>query len=378
MTSTIHPPATSSGPRRDIRVFGAPLRYIQGPGALEAVGAQAALAGKTALLVADPVVLQLVEPRVRASCEAAGVLLGVVEFTGEVTFAEIERLHVKASELAPSSVIAAGGGKGIDIGKAVARSFGVEVISVPTVASNDAPTSKIFVVYDDAHRLLSVEHMDHNPSAVIVDTTLIACAPRRLLLAGIGDAISKKFEVAQCCAAGGANIYGGMGTLAASALAALCYDMLRANAPAALRAVERQQPDAALENCVEAAVLLSGMCFENGGLSIAHAMTRGLTAVRGARDALHGLQVAYGLLVQLVLEERDLAFVQELVGFYRSIGLPTALADLGVTAPTEAEIQQIAELTMTAPHARNFQRPLDAAQIAAAIHGIEAEQAIAV
>ncbi|MNW14169.1 hypothetical protein D3C71_2123230 [compost metagenome] len=48
-----------------------------------------------------------------------------------------------------------------------------------------------------------------------------------------------------------------------------------------------------------------------------------------------------------------------------------------MTAPTEAEIQQIAELTMTAPHVRNFQRPLDAAQIAAAIHGIEAEQAIA-
>ena len=370
-------PATASVGAPRLRVFGAPLRYIQGPGALDSVGAQAALTGRVALLVADRVVLQLVEDKVRASCDAAGVRLEVALFSGEVTPPEIDRLCDQVRALAPTAVIAAGGGKGIDIGKAVAHALGAEVVSVPTVASNDAPTSKIYVVYDDSHRLLAVEHMDRNPSAVIVDTELIARAPARLLLAGIGDAISKTFEVEQCQRAGGANIYGGAGTLAASALAALCYDMLRANAPAALRAVERQQPDAALENCVEAAVLLSGMCFENGGLSIAHAMTRGLTAVRGARDALHGLQVAYGLLVQLVLEERDLAFVQELVGFYRSIGLPTALADLGVPAPTEAEIQQIAELTMTAPHVRNFQRPLDAAQIAAAIHGIEAEQAIA-
>lgn len=360
-----------------LRVFGAPLRYIQGPGALDSVGAQAALTGKVALLVADRVVLQLVEDKVRASCEAAGVLLGVALFSGEVTPSEIERLCDRARMLAPTAVIAAGGGKGIDIGKAVAHALGTEVISVPTVASNDAPTSKIYVVYDASHRLLSVEHMARNPSAVIVDTELIARAPARLLLAGIGDAISKTFEVAQCQSAGGANIYGGAGTLAASALAALCYDMLRANAPAALHAVERQQPDPALENCVEAAVLLSGMCFENGGLSIAHAMTRGLTAVRGARDALHGLQVAYGLLVQLVLEERDAKFVRELVGFYRGIGLPTSLEDIGVTSPTNAEIRQIAELTMTAPHVRNFLRSLDAAQIAAAIHGIEAEQATA-
>ncbi|MDZ4360013.1 MAG: iron-containing alcohol dehydrogenase, partial [Variovorax sp.] len=150
-------PATASVGAPRLRVFGAPLRYIQGPGALDSVGAQAALTGRVALLVADRVVLQLVEDKVRASCEAAGVRLEVALFSGEVTPPEIDRLCAQVRALAPTAVIAAGGGKGIDIGKAVAHALGAEVVSVPTVASNDAPTSKIYVVYDDSHRLLAVE-----------------------------------------------------------------------------------------------------------------------------------------------------------------------------------------------------------------------------
>jgi len=137
-----------------------------------------------------------------------------------------------------------------------------------------------------------------------VDTALIARAPRKLLLAGIGDAISKKFEVAQCHAAQGPNIFGGLGTRAALALADLCFETLLAHADGALAALERQSPDDSLEAIVEASVLLSGLCFENGGLSIAHSMTRGLSALPGTADELHGLQVAYGTMVQWHLENR--------------------------------------------------------------------------
>ena len=57
-----------------------------------------------------------------------------------------------------------------------------------------------------------------------------------------------------------------------------------------------------LEALVEAVVLLSGMGFENGGLSLAHSLTRGLMRARGARDALHGQHVAWATLVQRVAE----------------------------------------------------------------------------
>ena len=208
------------------RIFGAPLRYIQGPGALQQTGPMAATLGSHVLLVGDAFVLDMVGEVVQRSGQQAGVTITPVLFGGEITPAEIERLVTTARAHAAHGVMAAGGGKGIDAGKALAHHLQVPVITLPTIASNDAPTSKIYVVYDEQHRLLKVEHMAHNPHAVIVDTALIAKAPRQLLLAGIGDAISKKFEVAQCHAAQGQNIFGGLGTRAALAMADVCFDML--------------------------------------------------------------------------------------------------------------------------------------------------------
>lgn len=354
------------------RVFGAPLRYIQGPGALQQTGPMAAALGPHVLLVGDAFVLEMVGSAVTESCQQAGTKIKPLLFGGEITPVEIEKLVAAARPLQANVVIAAGGGKGIDAGKAVAHHLRVPVITLPTIASNDAPTSKIYVVYDEQHRLLKVEHMPFNPHAVIVDTALIAKAPRQLLLAGIGDAISKKFEVAQCHAAQGQNIFGGLGTRAALAMADLCFETLLAHADGALAALDRQSPDASLEAIVEASVLLSGLCFENGGLSVAHSMTRGLSALPETAHALHGLQVAYGTRVQWQLENRPPQFIAEMRAFYQRIGLPLNLRQLGLSRPaTPTDIDTIARLTLAAPHMRHFGRALSVQDIAQAMAAIE-------
>ena len=46
----------------------------------------------------------------------------------------------------------------IDAGKAVAHALDIPVVTIPTAASNDAPTSKNYVIYDENHRLLRVGH----------------------------------------------------------------------------------------------------------------------------------------------------------------------------------------------------------------------------
>jgi glycerol dehydrogenase len=90
---------------------------------------------------------------------------------------------------------------------------------------------------------------------------------------------------------------------------------------------------------------------------------------RGAGTALHGLQVAWATLVQLAYEHRpELAEVGD---FHRATGLPTTLAELGMPAATEAEIADIAALTMTAPHLPNLSVPVDAAGVTSAIHAVE-------
>jgi glycerol dehydrogenase len=355
----------------DLTVFGAPGRYIQGPNAVSRLGACAATCGRSAVLVADAFVHRLVGGQAAVSCEQAGVALSVAVFEGEVTHAALDRLDADCGTLRHDVVIGAGGGKCIDAAKALVHRRGGALITLPTVASNDSPTSKNFVVYDEHHRLFEVGHLAESPRFVLVDTALIVRAPRAFLAAGIGDALTKKFEAEQCLKARGANMFGARSSLAGVALARACYDVLRAHAPGGLAAAGSQTPTDDFERLIEAVLLMSGLGFESGGLSIAHAMTRGLSAVAGAREAVHGFQVAYGLIVQLALERRDDAFMEDLLAFYALVGLPQTLRALGVEEAGNEVFHIIAGPTLAAPHARNFERELTMEDLVAAMRAVE-------
>lgn len=352
-------------------IFGAPARYVQGPGVLATIGVELSRLGTSAALVVDPGIADLLLPRIRSSCQEAGVAIHVCLFGGESSAAEVERLRHGLPDTSPGVVAAVGGGKCIDAGKALAGSVGARIVTVPTIASNDSPTSHIYVLYDEAHRLLGVERLSHNPDLVLVDTDVIVSAPARFLQAGIGDCLVKKYEVENCVAVGGRNVFASRPSLAALAMARASYDILRADAHAAFAAIEKGATDDAFERVVEACVLMSGLSFENGGLSVAHAMTRGLSAIAETASVLHGLQVAYGVTVQLALEGRDDAFMADHVRFCRSVGLPVSLADLSLKRPTTDHKRTIAGLTLATPHMANFIRPVSEEDFLDALERVE-------
>jgi glycerol dehydrogenase len=97
----------------------------------------------------------------------------------------------------------------------------------------------------------------------------------------------------------------GRQTCAALYLSNLCYEILRKDGLKAKLAVQQKLVTPAVDRVIEANILLSGLGFENGGLSVAHGLTRGLSALPELHEALHGEEVAYGLLVQFVLENRS-------------------------------------------------------------------------
>jgi glycerol dehydrogenase len=343
-----------------LKIFGAPGRYIQGPGAIESLGEWGSLLGRRAALVIDRHVHTLIGARLAAICAHHGIALHEVIVDGDLTPALIDRVRAQAREAEPQFVIGVGGGKAIDAGKAVAHALHCHLVTVPTVASNDAPTSKNYVLYDEHHNLLTVEHMLFNPTIVIADTQLIATAPKALFLAGLGDAISKKFEAEQCFRKQGKTMFDAQSTLTAQRIANSCFEVLIADAEEALAAVGTGEPTDAFERVVEAMILMSGLGFESGGLSIAHALTRGLPCIAGLATAQHGLQVAVGLLVQLDLEARSDDMPARLANWYRRVGLPRTLRELGATRIDATELRLAAERTMTARHTANFQTALDA------------------
>lgn len=351
-----------------MRIFAATPFYLQGPGAVAQVGRIAQQHGKNPGLVIDPL-----------ACELLGaVLLGgfasmppTCKFSGEVTDARIAPL---ANSLCQCDVIVAvGGGKALDAGKAVAFGLGLSVITVPTIASTDGPASRGIAIYGDDHRLLRVDQMPRNPVAVIVDTAVIASAPTRFLRAGIGDAIAKMFEAEGCWAGGGLTKHGTRPTHSARALARAAYAMLRDHAAAGVAAAMRNEVTEDLEATVEAAVLLSAMGFENGGLSLTHSVTRGLMNLRGARGGLHGEHVAYGTLVQIAAEGRPRTQLADVARFLQEVGLPTSLAQLGAKNLSHSELEGIVSATMASPHIANLATPMNEATLMAALELIERE-----
>src|SRR5690606_80416 len=111
--------------------------------------------------------------------------------------------------------------------------------------------------------------------------------------------------------------------------------------------------------------------FENSGLSVAHSMTRGLPLLPGVHATLHGQHVAYGLLVQMLLEGRSDEFMHDQLAFYRSIGLATCLADVGAEQQDQAAIRMVAQGTMKSPHIGHFQTTLDEERIVQAMVQLE-------
>jgi glycerol dehydrogenase len=92
---------------------------------------------------------------------------------------------------------------------------------------------------------------------------IVARAPTRLLVAGMGDALSSKFEARACEQAFSTNVIGEHGSMTAYALAELCYHVLLEHGLAAKVACDNNVVVPALEHVIEANTLLSGIGFES-------------------------------------------------------------------------------------------------------------------
>ena len=352
-----------------LRIFGGPGRYIQGAGALLSFGEVVSGISSTCFIVGDALVLDLYEDEIRRSSAEAGVSVMFGAFGGECTYAEIERMSLLAK--GAGVVVGLGGGKAIDTAKGVSLAFGLPIVIVPTIASNDSPTSRLVVVYDDNHHIVGVDRMTRNPDVVLVDSDIIAKAPARFLVSGIGDAITKKFEAELCARSNGLNFYGGRQTAMALALSEFCYQQIREHSLEALNSVNQARVTSALDAVIEAAILQSGLGFENGGLAIAHGLNRGIAQQKDAQNALHGEMVAWGLLVQLVADQHDDEVIEDMRVFYRSVGLPVNLADIGFSNITRDVIEEIANTTWRdAPYVRIIDG-LSAQRLATAIRVLE-------
>ncbi|MDR2356276.1 MAG: iron-containing alcohol dehydrogenase [Clostridiales Family XIII bacterium] len=324
-----------------LRIIGNPGRYVQGAGALTRLCAFAEKLGDKLFILVSASGKERVSRAIESGARAAGCGTVYEIFGGECCEREIERVGASFRRAGTGVVVGVGGGKVLDTAKAAAFYAAAPVITVPTVASTDAPCSALSVINFEDGAFNKLLFLPSNPNIVLVDTDIIRAAPVRTLVAGMGDALATYFEARACARAGAITCMGGKTAPAALALARACYDTLRRDGPAAKRAVERRVCTEAVENIIEANTYLSGVGFESGGVAAAHAIGNGLFAIEGTHGMYHGEKVAFGTLAQLVLENST-EEIQEVLGFCASVGLPTTLAALGAGDASEEELREAA------------------------------------
>ena len=335
------------------KAFICPTKYVQGEDELLNLGYFVKSFGDSALLIAHSDDVNRVKEKLERTAEKFNIRFVESGFCGECSRREVSRLQELAREHNCTCTIGLGGGKAIDTAKCVAE--GENLIIVPTIAATDAPTSHSAVLYTPDGAFDDYAYFKQSPSVILIDTTIIAHAPVRFLVSGMGDALSTYFEAranVQSCTKVNAGLPCGCregvcgeakGTKAAFALATLCYESLLEDGWKAKISCENHVVSESLEKIIETNILLSGLGFESGGLAAAHAIHDGLTILEGTHKYFHGEKVAFGTIAQLVLENAPMEELEEVLEFCLSVGLPVCLEDIGVDAITEDELREVAE-----------------------------------
>ena len=335
----------------NIRSFASPGKYIQGEGVLNNLKSFTDIYGKAIVFIIDVNLFDDMKGRLSALYNG-DYRVSFYSKKGEITMASLDDFQKQLAGVPPDVFVGVGGGKTIDTVKVIAERFSKPVIIVPTVASTDAPCSGLSIIYKESGEHSHEIFLKKSPDVVLVDSAVIAQAPVRFLVSGMGDALSTYFEAMANIRSNYVNIvsseagYNMGASQAGEEIAKLCYRALLANGRRALLAARQGVVSPALENIIEVNTLLSGIGFESNGTAASHAINDGLTAIPVKEIYYHGEKVAFGVLCELMMENAADETVDEVYRFCVDVGLPVTLAQLGINTVTDETLNTIADVAL--------------------------------
>lgn len=332
----------------------APARVIRGDQALAQSSVAIASLGSRPLVVGGDSTLGVTLPRLQPVLEQLQFTCS--NYGCDCSESGLASLKSAVNQHQADLIIGVGGGKALDAAKLLAYQCKLPVVTIPTSAATCAAWTALSNVYSEQGAFLYDVSLDSCPDLLILDYELIATAPQHTLVAGIGDAIAKWYEASVSSGHLDQTL-----VIAAVQQARVLRDILFQKSATALK-----EPGSAVwREVVDATVLLAGVIGGLGGAQCrtvaAHAVHNGLTHLP-IHSSIHGEKVAYGILVQLRLEEmlqgNGLAATarQQLLKFYSEIGLPQNLAHLGLGKITLQELQHAVEIAL-APNSDIYRLP---------------------
>lgn len=221
-----------------LRMMRAPQKYVQGKDSLLHFHEEMKDLGDKWLFICSNSGHKMCHDKIEKSFEGTTDIRRYEIFGGTSSVGEIEKMRKIVRENGLNVVVGVGGGSAIDTAKATAHYEKLPVVIIPTVVATDAPCTGLSVIYNDDKTFNSYLFYPKNPEAVIVDSDVIAKAPVRFLVAGMGDALGTYFEARACERTDAPSLENGGITQSAMALCRLCYQTLKEYGAAAKTACE--------------------------------------------------------------------------------------------------------------------------------------------
>lgn len=242
-------------------------------------------------------------------------------FITDSDFINLNRLLKEVKYKNDCLIIGIGGGKVIDITKCVATKLNLNYLSVPTTLSNDGIYSPVAVISNNNKK----ERLGANiPLGIIIDLSVIKNAPMETIRAGIGDLLSNSSALQDWKLA--KEMKGEKINDFAYSLSYLSYETI-INYPI------KDIMDHDFLKKLAYSLVLSGMAMEIAGSSrpcsgAEHIFSHTIDYLYPKKVTLHGIQVALGNLVVEILRGKN---INNLIKFYKKVGLPVSYDEIGLS-----------------------------------------------
>lgn len=294
--------------------------------------------GKKAVVVGGKTAIFKAKEALLSGIENSGLeILDFLWYGGDSNMENVEMLKNNPAVKSADMLFAVGGGRACDTVKTLADMLDKPVFTFPTLASNCAGCTALCVIYNKDGTFKEYYYPKQPPYHTFINTKIIAESPYDMFWAGIGDALSKEYEVTFACR--DKNLY--HVPLLGLGIAKTCTDPLTTFGKKALHDCKNNKVSFELEQVALDIIILTGIVsncethinqpndkyYYNS--SLAHCVYYGSSLIPECEKHLHGEIVAFGVLC-LLTYDNQIAERDKIIAFNKSVGLPVTMGEIGL------------------------------------------------